>query len=258
MTTEVEKYANLLNSNSQIIPKVKSGQTTLENIVLCQKDWVNLICQRPIKDIETAIRLQTPTVVSLKNYTEGGEAYMIAVIMTIIKDVADNLNIGKSLNNQQLAFCARQIAAEYYFLKISEIRFCFMQGLMGRYGQIYDRIDISILMTWLGQYDSERAVAVEDLSRRKTEGLTGVYLDNAPNNIKQAFNKLFQSLKVQSENKDKAALMIYEYCQSTGKEFDTVLNRLLEKYNEHPMTLFDDFVQSELSAELNKIKAIKM
>lgn len=66
------------------------------------------------------------------------------------------MNVGKTMNNTQIAETARLLYQEYYFWKPEEIRLCFDKGKMGKYGTTYDRLDGQILKEWLDSYDVER------------------------------------------------------------------------------------------------------
>lgn len=227
---------------------------------MCQRDWENLIFQKDNNTAVAAIEMQCPTLVSLKFYSADGEAYQIAVLMALLKEVADNLNIGKSFNNQQLAFAARQIAVEYYFLKISEIRYCFIQGILGRYGQIYDRIDISVLMDWLSKYDAERCLVVEKQQQNAIHEKSKevFYLTDAPKEIKESFENLVKKIDGQKKESIKAATMVYEYCEAKGLNFDAYMTEVTNDYEltKTDLTL-DEYIENQLKNELLKIKLLK-
>lgn len=236
------------------------GQTSVENIILCQEDWAEKIFKRNIQDAQTALKLATPTLVSLANYTQLGQQSAFAVLVKLIKEVADNLNVGKSFNDLQLDFCARMVYNEYYFFKISEIRYAFLQGILGRYGQTFDRLDVSVLISWLAAYDKERMSILNDqkVSESNTTQTGGTFLKNAPEEIRLQFNFLMSKLKFETAGKDKAAKLIYEYCTLKNLNFDTVLNKYLKQYkSENLDTSFDIWLDKTIGTELMKLRLIE-
>jgi len=81
-----------------------------------------------------------------------------------IIDLIENLNVGKTMNDVQVARAADLILNEYYFLKPEDFKLCFNNVLLGRYGQVYDRIDALVLCGWLNRYVSERLDVADDES----------------------------------------------------------------------------------------------
>lgn len=250
----------MLLKNSTIVCKLVNGQTTIENVVMCQKKWEQLIFTRNIPDALTASRLATPTLASLKNYGALGEHSAFIVLIALIKEVADNINVGKSLNDAQLGFAAKMIYNEYYYFKISEIRYAFLQGIMGQYGQTFDRIDVSVLINWLSQYDEERMTIINDKTNSFNKNTNeSVFLKDASSDIKEAFSKLFDNLNKQTgAKKDKAAMLIYEYCEANNLEFNDCLNRFIQQYEQLKETMsFDSYIEQQLKHEVLKIKILR-
>jgi hypothetical protein len=73
-----------------------------------------------------------------------------------IIDLIENLNVGKTMNDVQVARAVDLILNEYYFLKPEDFKLCFNNVLTGKYGQVYDRIDTQVLCGWLNRYVSDR------------------------------------------------------------------------------------------------------
>lgn len=53
----------------------------------------------------------------------------------------------------------RLVKQEYYYFTIEDFKVCFDKGKKGGYGQLFDRIDGSVILDWLDQYAAERSAA---------------------------------------------------------------------------------------------------
>jgi hypothetical protein len=198
-------------------PRLLEKNLDIFKVALAHKDWVNLIKTRNITDIETAVKLGTPSLSALRNYRT--ETYALTVIIQLIKEVLDNLNINGSMNDSQIGFAARDILANYYFLRLSELRFCFLEGLRGSYGIIYDRIDLSVLTAWLKRYDIDRLCFLAEKERLKGTDLneTGLFLSQMPKEVQEKFKLLGTEIEAKTpEHKDKLAAKINQYCALKG------------------------------------------
>lgn len=79
-----------------------------------------------------------------------------AVIVLIINDVVQFFNVGKTMNDNQVAQTADLILDNFGYLKIEDFKYCFSLAKMGHFGQVYDRLDGQIILSWLSKYEDER------------------------------------------------------------------------------------------------------
>ncbi len=126
---------------------------------------------------KTALEAFSSESVSLaKLKKESGEIVTKAFCVFIISELVESFNLGKTMNDRQIAFAAEQIMTDYFFLKIDELKYCFNQATKGRYGIIYDRLDTSILFSWIEKYLEERldiaATKMENENKEFKAGLT--------------------------------------------------------------------------------------
>lgn len=108
----------------------------------------------PTKTVSDALYSQSPSLSVIKK--EMGDEKTKAFLSVIITDLVMSFNIGKTMNTNQVAETVILIQSNYYFLKPSELKYCFDNAKMGRYGQLYDRIDSSIIFDWIEKYLEER------------------------------------------------------------------------------------------------------
>ena len=121
-----------------------------------KQGFLNQPTHRSIVDV---FEKPTATLATVKKYR--GEARMQAVVEHLLKSTVKFLNVGRGMNEWQIAETARMIAADYYYLTVADLKVCFRNGLSGKYGQVFDRIDGMVVLTWLNTYDGERAQFAE-------------------------------------------------------------------------------------------------
>lgn len=94
------------------------------------------------------------------------EDLLLLCMGALIANLCESLNLTKGMNTLQAYEGACLLVGKYYFLKFEEFIFIFKEGKMGRYGQLFNRIDIQILCEWCEKYLSseDRAVHFERLN----------------------------------------------------------------------------------------------
>lgn len=106
----------------------------------------------------------SPTCSIAKFKAEAGETKAKALMGYILTDTVQAFNVGKTMNDIQIARTADLILDEFYFLKPDDFRLCFDRALMGKYGIAYDRLDTQIVFGWLYKYCTDRADKADDAS----------------------------------------------------------------------------------------------
>lgn len=96
--------------------------------------------------------------------SESGETSARALMAYMLADTLENLNVGKTMNDVQVARACDLILDEFYFLKPDDFKLCFNRVLAGKYGQIYDRVDIQVIFGWLNKYCDERIMEADNIS----------------------------------------------------------------------------------------------
>lgn len=105
----------------------------------------------PLKAIDSML----PSISVLKKSIDSDtiQAYIEAWIVNLVKF----LNLGKSMNEDQIFETASMIILEYYMLNLADINNIFRNAKMGKYGIFYDRIDGMIILSFFEKYCQERA-----------------------------------------------------------------------------------------------------
>lgn len=185
-----------MSNNPILLRRFTEGSLDLALVAECQEDWIQKIKSRSITDVQTAFRVRVPTLTNLKFYRNP--AYCIAVVCSLIRELCENINVGKSMTDSQVTYCAEMIIEKYYFLKISEIRYVFRSAIMGEFGQLFDRLDTMTIMLWLDSYEAQRTSEIEKKRIDENKIISqnqGFSLKDAPIDIQEKFKALAESLE---------------------------------------------------------------
>lgn len=106
---------------------------------------------------------QTPTLAKIKN--EASETDARALLYIALCEVCDFFNVGKNMNDTQIAMTVDLIIERFGHLKPTEIKFCFRRAMMRE--RLFDRLDGNIIIGWLTDYDAERTEEAIKLSEQQ-------------------------------------------------------------------------------------------
>lgn len=97
-----------------------------------------------------------------------GEALTIGWVSALIVDIFGLVAAGKKIDQEGIKILAGFIITEFHWLTIPDIKLALNRGCTGRYGEIYDRLDVPVIMGWIRCYAAER-VATSEMRRRAIE-----------------------------------------------------------------------------------------
>lgn len=114
---------------------------------------------------------------------ELGENHVRAIVVILLSEVVDFFNASNTMNDSQVAVTTDLIIEEYPYFKIDDLKLAFRNAMKGRYGEIYNRLDGSVIMGWLKQYNRERSTRADSLSfnehkQQTEEESSGLYYDD--------------------------------------------------------------------------------
>lgn len=116
---------------------------------------------RVCNEIE-AIKSAMPTLFTLTN--TYGQVVSNSFIIKELQKTAAFLNVGKTMNADQILITAELITEGYSNLNLSDFKLFFTNFRKGVYGQLFDRLDGQIIITALARYKSDRMDKGEGLS----------------------------------------------------------------------------------------------
>lgn len=160
---------------------------------------------------------------------EFGENHARAIVVILLSEVVDFFNASNTMNDSQVAITTDLIIEEYPYFKIDDLKLCFRNAMKGRYGEIYNRLDGSVIMNWLKQYNQERCAKADIASYNEYkehigEENTGLFYDDYRNQLKELAsqgntdaqealrrsNEVLHFMKKRSLEKQKKQLEEYE------------------------------------------------
>lgn len=109
--------------------------------------------------VAAAVDYDAPRICNLKKYQ--GDEIQAAAIMYIINFAASLLSVSNTVNLMQQKMLVQRIKTNYFYFNLAELRACFLAGVSGDYGKIYNRLDYQVVCDWLREYDEQRAAALE-------------------------------------------------------------------------------------------------
>jgi hypothetical protein len=114
--------------------------------------------------VRQAINSNLPTI---GNLSESDPIVIKSTIAMEFENLLDFLNIGKVMNDSQIAQTIEMILACYPDLNLADIKLFFMWLKKGQYGKFYDRIDGSIILEALEAYNLAKIEEIENIHNER-------------------------------------------------------------------------------------------
>lgn len=102
--------------------------------------------------VSTMVQAKTPTIANIKNNVSLDDAR--ALLSIAVCEVCDFFNVGKNMNDMQIAMTVDLIIERFWHLKLEELKYCLRRAMMRE--KLFDRLDGNIIIGWLTEYDNER------------------------------------------------------------------------------------------------------
>lgn len=90
-------------------------------------------------------------------------------LMECIEHAQDMLNVPQLSNRpeKQRQFLSSWILKEYYFYNFADIIKIIENGITGKYGKTYNRLDVEIISEWFNCYEAERINEIEENAKNQ-------------------------------------------------------------------------------------------
>lgn len=187
-----------------------------------------------------------------------GEEVTAAFLWKELSNTVQFLNVGKTMNLEQIKLTATYIMDDYSNLNLLDFKLFFAKFRKGEFGQAYDRIDGQVILQALGEYKNGRIEAAEQNSirqaaqQKKEEKETPISSQEYIDAIKALL----------SENKPQVNEGYQKTKNVTQKrsheEWDALQRRWMRQfYNLHRGTRLKDFRYGESSVWMIKVGNLK-
>lgn len=157
---------------------------------------------------------------------QEGENKVTAFLTYVVADLIKSFNLGKTMDESQIEFLVETIRTDYYYLKLPELKLCFNNCKKGMYGTIYDRIDTSVVVSWIEMFLKERFNAIEKIRKQESDNHKRTLTDFHPSVVDAMKNAVYDIKKVEKKSitktikreKTEQELLIQQWF----KEFDNI------------------------------------
>ena len=150
----------------------KTGSQGLVKITKTQflKDFsipaVQKKCRR-VATLQQAISMDMPSLAIINK--QFGDDFIQAYIEGWIVNLREFLNIGRKMTDAQTQDTAILIIDQFYNITIADVDLIFKKVKLGHFGQIYDRLDGQVILSWFNDYYGKRCDAFAEKSIQEAE-----------------------------------------------------------------------------------------
>ena len=183
--------------------------------------------------VSTMVAAPTPTLAKIKN--EASEMDARALLYIALCEVCDFFNVGKNMNDTQIAMTADLILESFWHLKLEEIKYCFRRAMMRE--KLFDRLDGNIIIGWLRAYDDERT---EEAMRLSDQEASQQLNDRKDYNGAVSFDDYVAGLRERAKTDENAAALLKEIDNPSPRRLTLLTNEERAK-KEHDFRLWKIF-----------------
>ena len=138
---------------------------------------------------------------SLAFYKKQDKQYGFRFLVLALVEANDQLNIDGKMSDVQIGVAAKILDGKYWFFTPDDFRLAFMNGVTGKYGKIYNRLDIGVICGWLDEYNMERTqYAIDRHSKYKESYQSREGKVTNEEEYKELFSKKYQEAKNKTKN----------------------------------------------------------
>jgi hypothetical protein len=185
------------------------------------KDCLAAINPLTVRD---AIQSSSP---ALGFFVQDSPIKAAAILSLLIIDLVKFFNVGKTMNDQQVAQTIDLILQDQNLrsLKPDDFKLCFNRIKRAEYGKAYDRIDGQNILECLYLYLHERVTECEEMSFKAHQLIKdGKMAKTDPEGQKKVLDALKQALK----DADKAPKMKVDKIEFDGKKYKVTKSTVIE------------------------------
>ncbi len=142
----------------------EKGLFEKEKALMTVQNWQLNFNQLSISKYEGAFSEATPTLATVKKYLS--KDHLDALLTKIIQDFMDNINL-PPISPVQAQTLVRIIYENFHYFNLADFRLFFDNMLRGRYGKIYGRLDVEVILNALETYSENRLSAGSETTLKK-------------------------------------------------------------------------------------------
>ena len=172
-------------SDSSLTP----AQTQALTNYLPEKFWPKV---REIKTIKQVLEQKPSSLAKIKKSV--GTVRTEALIKVYLVKLNDLLDLKKPLSEEAINEIANILTTEYYNLSMTDVVFVLQQAIKGKYGEMFESLNIPKVIKWFETYFNERCNTAEQMSndeRNKHNSLFGRERSSEAVNEQREFSKQY-------------------------------------------------------------------
>lgn len=136
--------------------------------------------------IEDAMNSTAPTLGTL--HREKSRDFTIGLVMGWLVYLNELLALRKPMSEDQIELCATEITDTFYTLKMSDLTYLFRRIISGQYGEFYESLTISKVLTFFRDYFDERCRHAAQQSIRRHADFSSQDTFNYSQNLRRIWN----------------------------------------------------------------------
>lgn len=176
---------------------------------------------------------QIPTLAKIKN--DASETDARALLYIAVCEVCDFFNVGKNMNDTQVAITVDLILESFWHLKPTEIKYCFRRAMMRE--KLFDRLDGNIIIGWLREYDAERTEEAMRISEQEESQKSGPLATDSSTAGAISFQQYLETLRERAKTDPNAAELLEVMC-STHRSASAPVSREKREQDRRKFQLF--------------------
>ena len=202
-----------------------------------------------VSSINDIIKSNKPSIVSIKK--DYGDEVVKAMLFLEIENFVNFMNLGKNMNEMQIIETVKLVQKNFYYFSLLDFKLFFDRMKEGFYGQFYDRLDGSVILSNLRKYEFERMESFAILNANKSQLDKKTYNEPLhPEISKKLKSKLKPKKEVKKEPKKEVKAL------SLGKKWINQFDNLYNKYGENKGIRTLNFKGKRI--DINEFLKIKM
>lgn len=167
---EIKIYLPLLEENPDWIERVIGRGIPFDAVraISTLDDWPRVVASPKFsfKSVEAALSEEDcPSLATLKLYQ--GDVPALLTVAHAVAWLMAMVEVQRKPTDVKVQMIAKLVMGEYYFLKLSEIRYAFERALLGDYGELYGKIDATDVARFLRMYCEQRGAVAASLAEER-------------------------------------------------------------------------------------------
>lgn len=120
-----------------------------------------------VTTVRQALQTGTSSLAKIRRFV--GSEKTEALIKIYLVRMNELLDLKKGLSEEAISEIATTLVQDYYALTMVDIAFVLQQALKGKYGELYDSLNMPKVLKWFEQYFDDRCNQAEQMSNENRQ-----------------------------------------------------------------------------------------